>query len=250
MTQSQHRDGKIEGFLHRRVIAGWTRAASQADTTPPERLMALRKRATALRTQLDRLIATADRRALADQPIPRPLGTDWSWRPELWTGDAISAGLALRSHDKLAGDVTLFHDCPAEEVGVRQIRRPNGQYALQMDVFSFQGSFMSLAIELPEEAVQGLLRKHLICLTVDVEEERPSRISARLNVQHGPNTEQVVRELWYEDGILQAEFDLAYTNMNEARVEKIWLDLIFEDPRMNCIVLKDLTLTRRPRAEI
>jgi hypothetical protein len=47
-----------------------------------------------------------------------------------------------------------------------------------------------------------------------------------------------------------AEFDLAYTRINEKRVEKAWIDLIFEGPRMNRITLRDLTLIRRMRADL
>ena len=46
------------------------------------------------------------------------------------------------------------------------------------------------------------------------------------------------------------EFDLAYTKINEKRVEKLWVDLIFEGPEMNQIILRDVTVTRRPRAEL
>ena len=46
------------------------------------------------------------------------------------------------------------------------------------------------------------------------------------------------------------DFDLAYTKINEKRVEKAWVDLIFEGPEMNQIVIRDLTLSRRPRAEL
>ena len=46
------------------------------------------------------------------------------------------------------------------------------------------------------------------------------------------------------------EFDLAYTNLNEKRIERAWIDLIFEAPEMNQIILRDVTLSRRPRAEV
>ncbi|MEM6564948.1 MAG: DUF6478 family protein, partial [Pseudomonadota bacterium] len=46
------------------------------------------------------------------------------------------------------------------------------------------------------------------------------------------------------------EFDLAYANVNEKRIEKAWLDLIFENPRMNQVTLRDLTFSRRPRAQL
>ena len=49
---------------------------------------------------------------------------------------------------------------------------------------------------------------------------------------------------------VMVEFDLGYSKINEKRVEKIWLDLIFEGPEMNQIILRDVTLTRRPRAAL
>lgn len=74
---------------------------------------------------------------------------------------------------------------------------------------------------------------------------------ARLNVKHGPNTEQIVREIPLGGSIeTWVEFDLAYTKLNEKRVESAWIDLIFEGPQMNEVILRDLNLPRHPRAEI
>ena len=69
-------------------------------------------------------------------------------------------------------------------------------------------------------------------------------------MQHGPNTEQIVRQVEFVETRGLAEFDLAYSNINEKRVEKIWIDLIFDNPGMNQVLLRDLTLTRAPRADI
>ena len=68
-------------------------------------------------------------------------------------------------------------------------------FGLRMDVFSFDGSFLSLVLDLPFEAVDGLTRRHLIRVDTIVEMEKPLEIFARLNIKHGPNTEQLVREL-------------------------------------------------------
>jgi hypothetical protein len=83
-----------------------------------------------------------------------------------------------------------------------------------------------------------------------VELEKKIEIFARLNIKNGPNTEQIVRELDFSQDQTVVEFDLAYSNMNERRVEAAWIDLIFEGPEMNQIVLRDLTFSRRPRAQI
>ncbi len=75
-------------------------------------------------------------------------------------------------------------------------------------------------------------------------------IFVRLNIRHGPNTEQIVRELPRGQSEVFAEFDLAHSGMNEKRLERIWVDLIFDRPEMNRITLRDLTFSRRPRAEL
>ena len=75
-------------------------------------------------------------------------------------------------------------------------------------------------------------------------------IRDRLNIKHGPNVEQIVRELPLNEEEVMVEFDLAYTKVNEKRIEKLWLDLIFEGPEMNQIILRDVTVSRRPRAEL
>jgi hypothetical protein len=59
-----------------------------------------------------------------------------------------------------------------------------------------------------------------------------------------------VQELPRTRGEAVVEFDLAYCDLNEKRIEKAWLDLIFEGPAMNQITLRDVTMCRYPRAEI
>jgi hypothetical protein len=105
-------------------------------------------------------------------------------------------------------------------------------------------------LDLPTEATAGLKQKHIIRVDLIAEMEKPLEIFARLNIKHGPNTETIVREVPLNETEVMVEFDLGYSKINEKRVEKIWLDLIFEGPEMNQIVLRDITITRRPRAEL
>ncbi|MEM9552609.1 MAG: DUF6478 family protein, partial [Pseudomonadota bacterium] len=150
--------------------------------------------------------------------------------------------------------VTVFHDCKISELTLRQLRNARAEdlapYGLRMDVFKFDGSFLSLVVDLPEVALRGLTRSHLIRMGTIIELEKPLEIFARLNIKHGPNTEQIVRELDLQQPEVAVEFDLAYTKMNEKRIERAWLDLIFEGPDMNQVILRDLTFARLPRAGI
>lgn len=246
-------------LLHLRMLRIWGRAAQQARTVELSALRAMRTRARQIRRRIDQVLHVADSRLtlpyIGTNPIAKPLHCDWAYRPELWRGPISPPGrAAVESRTQIGDEVTIFHDCAISELTYRQIRnaRPEdiAPFGLRLDVFRFDGSFLSLAIDLPAEAAAGLKRRHLVRLSASVSTEKPLEIFARLNVRHGPNTEEIVRELPSAEGDVAVDFDLAYTRLNEKRVEKLWLDLIFEGPEMNQIVLRDVTLTRRPRAEL
>mgnify|MGYP000011755091 FL=1 len=249
----------IDRVVQRSGLRRWRRAAEAAGHLDLVALRQLRGHARRLRRQVDRVIHVADGRLalprIGSNAIQAPLGTDWAYRPQAWRGPLDRPGAAAVGNGTRIGDeVTVFHDCRVSEITLRQVRNTReadlAPFGLRMDVFRFDGSFLSLAIDLPPEAVQGLERRHLLRLAGIVETEAPLEIFARLNVKHGPNVEQAVRELPSEGGEVSVDFDLAYTNLNESRVEKMWLDLIFEGPEMNQVILRDLAMSRRPRLEL
>lgn len=249
----------LDHLINARVLRRWRSAAQGADQTDLGTLRNQRLQARELRSYLDRLVHVADGRLalpmIGSNAFPKPHGTDWSWRPELWRGPLPTPGLSsVQTKSMLGDEVTLFHDCAYSELTLRQLRNTREEdlapYGLRMDVFKFDGSFLSLVVDFPKEAVVGLGKSHLIRVTAIIETEKPLEIFARLNVKHGPNTEQIVRELPLDGEEIMVEFDLAYSKLNERRVEKAWLDLIFEGPDMNQVIIRDLTFARHPRATI
>jgi uncharacterized protein DUF6478 len=192
---------------------------------------------------------------IGSKAIRKPPKTEWAHRPEAWSGPVKPTGVAaIRSKTRIGNELTLFHDCPQSEITLRQVRNTRAEdfapFGITLDVFNFMGSFLSLAIEMPKDSVVGLRRNHLLRLSMIIESEKPLEIFARLNLRHGPNTEQIVRELDLNASEIWVEFDLFYTRFNENRGESMWIDLIFEGPSMNQITIRDVTLLRRPRAEI
>ncbi len=251
--------GLWQRIFHRRAIRRWARLARNAEQEALPALRVQRSYARAARAHLDRLIHIADDRlalpSIGSSSIEKPHNADWAWRPGLWRGALPSPGMSsAETRSKLGEDVTVFHDCVSSELTLRQIRNTRAHdlapYGVRMDVFRFDGSFLSLVIDLPNEAIEGLKRSHLLSMAALVEFEKPLEIFARLNISHGPNTEQIVRELPLGKDAIAVEFDLAYSSMNEKRVDKAWIDLIFEGPEMNQITLRDVTLSRRPRAPL
>lgn len=223
-----------------------------------EQLRAERSEARRLRYHLNELISHADNRLalpmIGSHAFPKPHGTDWSWRPAIWREPlAVPGQSSVLSKTRLGHELTLFHDCQHSELTLRQLRNTResdlAPFGLRMDVFSFDGSFLSLVLDLPEAAVQGLQQRHLVRMDTIVEMEKPLEIFARLNIKHGPNTEQIVRELPLHEAEIMVEFDLAYSRLNEKRIERAWVDLIIENPQMSQVILRDLTFSRRPRAE-
>ncbi|MGB3246013.1 MAG: DUF6478 family protein [Sulfitobacter sp.] len=245
--------------MYTQSLLRWARNARHASKTDLPNLRRQRNQARRLKAHLDHLIHVADERLalpmIGSSSFPKPHNADWSWRPELWRGPLPTPGYSsVETKSMLGNEVTLFHDCTQSELTLRQLRNLREEdlapYGLRLDVFKFDGSFLSLVVDLPTSAVQGLKRTHLLRMDAIVEKEQPIEIFARLNIQNGPNTEQLVREFPLGDDKIQVEFDLAYSNINERRVEKAWVDIIFESPQMNQVILRDLTFSRRPRASM
>ncbi|MEO8244409.1 MAG: DUF6478 family protein [bacterium] len=251
--------GLIDTLLHRRSLRRWGRAGDHVVEADLVTLRRMRSRARALRRHLDVVLHEAEHRlalpVIGSNVFRKLMGTDWWWRPMLWKGPLPLPGMAsVPAKAQICEGATIFHDCRRSELTVRQIRNTResdiAPFGFRMDVFRFDGSFLSLVIDLPDEAARGLKLKHLVRMDVIVEMEKPLEIFARLNIKHGPNVEQIVRELPLNSDEVMVEFDLAYSKMNEKRVERLWVDLIFEGPEMNQVILRDVTFSRRPRAEL
>ena len=246
-------------LLHRRMVRLWRKAALNAPAMKLGELRQIRAQGRRLGHYMNEALAVAENRLalplVGSSAFPRPHGTDWAWRPEVWRLPLPAPGMAsVPSKSMLGREVTLFHDCARAELSLRQVRNAReadlAPFGLRMDVFAFDGSFLSLVVDLPREATEGLTRRHLIRLDTIVEMEKPLEIFARLNIRHGPNTEQIVRELPLNEEETMVEFDLAYSSLNERRIERAWLDLIFENPQMSQVILRDVTMSRRPRAAL
>ena len=251
--------GLLSKYVQKRSLRRWERLARYARTTSLENLAPIREASRAIgnRAAIVNHITSARlmRPVLNSNAMDLPPSTDWSYRPELWAGPLSPSGYApAKSETKIGGEVTIYHDCKLQMLSIRQIRNnhPNdlAPFGLTMDVFNFEGSFLSLVIKSSDDIVNELTKKHVLRLALRAESERPIEISARLNLKHGPNTEQVSKEITTSEQAEIVEFDLAYVPFSENRAEHIWFDLFFDSPSMNQINLRDLTLSRHIRSNI
>ncbi|AXC48586.1 hypothetical protein DRW48_01735 [Paracoccus suum] len=223
----------------------------------------LRGAARDQRRAIDAFLASTERATRRHSALlaamPLPAGTDWRWRPPLLSTPLDPAvRIGPPNGEGLGDSAQLFHDCDLRAMILRQV--PNlsatdlALYGLRLEVLGFSGGFLALSLPLPAEALDGLDRDHIIRLETEIEIERRIEVFARLNIKNGPNTDQQQAHL----GWMQAdrrnrhvsEFDLAPTEINPERLESAWLDLIFEAPAMNAVVLRDLVLSRHRRAQV
>lgn len=249
----------LETLVGDRVLRHWSRAANGASGLSQRDLRHQRDRARRLRDVLDSFLRAAELRLagpeIGSNRFPNPKGADWTWRPDPWRDPMQTPGLvAAGKRSDLSPGIALHHDCPQGEVSLRQIRNTGSAdlapFGLRIEVFEFAGSFLSLVIELPGDTLRGLSKSHIIRIEIDGEAEQETTIHARLNIRHGPNTEQITREVILRGGQIGAEFDLAYADLDESRLGNAWIDLFFEAPHMNAFVLRDLRLVRLRRSEL
>jgi hypothetical protein len=253
------RAGFLDRFGLSRTLNRWDRALQSPGALAPGDLSMMHGEMRATRNRIDALAARAETEMLArlqpDDGIDRPDQCDWAERAAPWRQKITPRGhVHPGSPHKIGGGVTLFHDAAHADLTLRQDRVPPGirgpAFGLVIEVYRFDGSFLSLVQDLSEAAIKGLTLNHFIAVHLRVTREHPIEIYARLNVQHGPNHEQIVRQFDIRGDIGRAEFDLAYTKINEKRLEKVWLDLILEGPEMNRLAIWDMVLLRAPRADI
>lgn len=235
----------------------WSQQADVATTMDLSELRKLRTEARNFRNKINKVNHIATSRltlpVIGSKAIKKPQGTEWAFRPEAWSGPVSPSGKSsIQSKENIGNDLTIYHDCNNSEMTLRQVRnrleKDLAPFGIQLDVFNFAGSFLSLALEMPKDAIQGLKKEHIVRMNLIIDSERPQEMFARLNLRHGPNTEQIVRELDLSTRGMYVEFDLFYTNYNENRAEKMWVDLIFESPSMNQITIRDVSIIRRRRA--
>ena len=250
--------GFFGGFGIGQTLKRWQRALKD-----PKGLGAgdLRKMNADMRNMRDRLDGMAAQartelvlRGTGDDGITRPDQCDWAARAGAWTTEMRPRGLVgIDSPTKLPGGVTLFHDATQAEMSLRQEvaphQVPGAIFGLVLEVYRFDGSFVSFVQDLPPEAMAGLVRNHFVSIRLNAEFEQTVEMYARLNIQHGPNVEQLVRQVEFDGATGVAEFDLAYSKINEKRIEKGWLDLIVEGPKTTRIALWDMVMLRAPRAD-
>ena len=175
-----------------------------------------------------------------------PPGTSWAWRADLAVGGAhLWPGRWAKPGAQIAPALKVFHEGAPPAAALAPGARGFALWGEER-----AGAFLSLVVDLPAEGVAGLTPRRLVTLAARARLTAERPVVGRLNLRHGPNTAQQPRHARLTDGLLLAEFDLAYAGLSHAPVVAAWIDLIVERPNGAGLILTDLTLSHRPRAEL
>lgn len=179
-----------------------------------------------------------------------PLHSDWAWQAPAWRpGAPLAEGEAGNWTDLLPGTRLCLGD-ESRRVLVRREQGASGVAApLVIEAGGETGGFLSLAVDLPPDGIDGLGRHHILRVETRIEAPGAGEIFLRLNLRHGPNTERLNRG-FPPSGRQVAEFDLFTSGLDGTPVEAGWVDLIVVRPAPGRIMVGDLVLSRRFRAEV
>lgn len=183
----------------------------------------------------------------ADLSLPRPLRADRAWRPGAWARP-LAPGRWDRPMpgQRLSPDVALYHDCPGRGLSARQEATGTAPFALLLRPCGFGGRYLSLALDLPAEVLDGLRPGHILGLSARVTGPLAAGPMARLNLRLGPDLRRRMLRLPQDRAV---EFELTSADLAGPPPAAGWVDLIFAPPGPDPIRIADVTCSRRPRAE-
>ncbi|MEM7056673.1 MAG: DUF6478 family protein [Pseudomonadota bacterium] len=142
------------------------------------------------------------------------------------------------SGSEICEDLTIYHDASD---GVYYWQQ-TADSALQLTVYQFNGSYLSLAIRIDEALTTQMRQSGCVDVCMAISSSRPITAFLRLNVQVEGRCEQMHQTLIVDKGERSTHFDLDGLPGELGPIQNAWLDLIFSDPQMLEITLSSLIL--------
>ncbi|MEM7268145.1 MAG: DUF6478 family protein [Pseudomonadota bacterium] len=236
-------DSPGRGFLDRLFAWYWERRAARATDLSSFRRLALRRRAT-----LDRVAHRAEQRLAREKEAP--LSDDdaiWTLRPEILSlPQSPTIWVNPESGVRPAPGLSIYHD--GADGAFTLAQRPNrtvssGQrYELFFESYEFQGAYLSLAINTPPH-LRRPKAGEVLRVEADIAASRTLKTFLRLNIKGAGVSDTLHEDAEAGSGRLRAEFDMSFAAFEPGENDMIWLDLIFDRPRMVEVAIRDLSLS-------
>jgi len=246
---------RLNKFLGREEIAG----PPTAGADDMHALQAARAEALSARAKADSHLRNTEARMRGcPEPVPNAAaGEEWVKRPAAWSRAIDSTVLpSPASGTEVADDLKVFHDCALSETVLRQKIAPAdapAPFCISLDVLRFEGSFLSLCLQLDEKIATALTQEDILQIEMQARMESQVPVFARLNIKQGPNVhDRVAAFPFAEQGSDRAQvgFDLLYHQLETQALSGAWIDLIFDKPAMNLIEVQDIRISCRKRVSL
>lgn len=225
----------------------WERQAKRADDLSAFRQLTLRRRA-----ELDRIAMKVEARLTRadEEEAPTP-GAEWTYRPEIFSlpqdrtiwinpasGIHTGPGLSVY-HDSDGGAFTLAQR-PARGEG-NTLR-----YEMFFESYEFRGSYLSMVMGMPDH-VRRPKTGEVLAVEIDVATSRQVKAFMRLNMKATQASDVLHADGSIGEGRARFEFDMSFAAFEPTDKDQLWVDIIFDRPRMVEMSIRDLTLslTRR-----
>lgn len=225
----------------------WERQAKRANDLSAFRQLTLRRRA-----ELDRIAMKVEARLTradeAETPLP---DAEWTYRPDIftlpqdqtiWTNPASGAspgpGLSVY-HDSDGGAFTLAQR-PARGEG-NALR-----YEMFFESYEFRGSYLSLVMGVPDH-VRRPKAGEVLAVEIDLAASRQVKAFMRLNMKATHTSDVLHADGTIGEGRARFEFDMSFAAFEPTEKDQLWLDIIFDRPRMVELSIRDLTLSLTSR---
>lgn len=225
----------------------WERQAKRASDLSAFRQLTLRRRA-----ELDRIATKVEARLTrAEEGAAPSPGATWTHRPEIfllpqdqtiWTNP--SSGL------RPGAGLSIYHDSNGGAFTLAQRPARGAESALRFELFfesyEFRGSYLSLAMSLPDH-LRRPKAGELLVVELDLAASRRIKTFLRLNMKTAQSSDVLHADGAIGDGRTRFEFDLSFAAFEPDERDQLWLDIIFDRPRMMEMSIRDLTLSLASR---
>lgn len=168
----------------------------------------------------------------------------WSWRPEAFVAAGGDRDIGLQSGSRIAPGISLFHDA-TDATGALTAEGAGVEIGLD----AFDGSYLSLAFDLPVEALPLLAGGRIFEAAAAIDCEPWRRAWVRLNLQRESGIARCVGDLAPGPGAARAALDIA-TFPHVVEPGHAWAEIIFDAAPRTKIALPDLVFWIAPRARI
>ena len=221
----------------------WERQAKRATNLSAFRKLTLRRRA-----ELDRIAMKVEARLTrADAAAAPAPGAEWTHRPDIFSLPQSQTIWANPASGVQPGEgLTVYHDSDGGAFTLSQRPSRGGNRALRYEFFfesyEFRGSYLSLVMNAPDH-LRRPKAGEVLAVEIDMAASRQIKAFLRLNMKTARASDVLHADGTVGDRRARFEFDMSFAAFEPGENDQIWLDIIFDRPRMVEMAIRDLTLS-------